>query len=60
VLEALQLASQLSLAIAMAALGIKTRWATIRQAGIKPLGLSLVLFVVLMLGGYGLNVLFYG
>jgi uncharacterized integral membrane protein (TIGR00698 family) len=60
VLEGLQLASQLSLAIAMAALGIKTRWATIRQAGIKPLGLSLVLFVVLMLGGYGLNVLFYG
>ncbi|UTW11385.1 YeiH family protein [Marinobacterium rhizophilum] len=60
VLEGLQLASQLSLAIAMAALGIKTRWATIRQAGIKPLALSLVLFVVLMLGGFGLNVLFYG
>ncbi|ANG64450.1 hypothetical protein A8C75_19545 [Marinobacterium aestuarii] len=60
VLEALQLASQLSLAIAMAALGIKTRWATIRQAGIKPLALSLVLFVMLMVGGYGLNVLFYG
>jgi uncharacterized integral membrane protein (TIGR00698 family) len=60
VLEGLQLASQLSLAIAMAALGIKTRWATIRQAGIKPLALSLVLFVVLMVGGFGLNVLFYG
>ncbi|MCP8688727.1 YeiH family protein [Marinobacterium sedimentorum] len=60
VLEVLQLASQLSLAIAMAALGIKTRWATIRQAGIKPLALSLVLFVVLMLGGFGLNLLFYG
>lgn len=59
-LEGLQLASQLSLAIAMAALGIKTRWATIRQAGIKPLALSLVLFVVLMVGGFGLNVLFYG
>nr|WP_281177166.1 hypothetical protein [Marinobacterium profundum] len=44
----------------MAALGIKTRWATIRQAGIKPLALSLVLFIVLMVGGYGLNVLFYG
>lgn len=60
VLEGLQLTSQLSLAIAMAALGIKTRWATIRQAGTGPLALSLVLFIVLMVGGYGLNRLFYG
>jgi len=58
-LGGLQLASQLSLAIAMAALGIKTRWVTIRRAGTKPLALSLVLFIVLMVGGYGLNGLFY-
>jgi uncharacterized integral membrane protein (TIGR00698 family) len=60
VLEGLKLLSQLSLAIAMTALGIKTRWATIRQAGPKPMALSLILFVVLMVGGFGLNVLFYG
>lgn len=59
-LSGLQMASQLSLAIAMAALGIKTRWSAIRQAGPRPLALSLVLFVVLMVGGYGLNLLFYG
>jgi len=60
VLEGLKLLSQLSLAIAMTALGIKTRWATIRQAGPKPMALSLILFVALMVGGFGLNVLFYG
>lgn len=60
VLEGLQLTSQLALALAMAALGIKTRWHTIRAAGTRPLLLSLVLFVVLMFGGYGLNLFFYG
>ncbi len=54
-LSALQLVSQFSLAIAMAALGVQTRWSTIRQAGAKPMLLSLMLFVMLMLGGFYLN-----
>lgn len=54
-LSTLQLASQFSLAIAMAALGVQTRWSTIRQAGAKPMVLSLMLFVMLMLGGFYLN-----
>jgi len=41
------------LAMAMAALGISTRAGALRQAGIKPLLLALVLFVWLMLGGAG-------
>lgn len=49
------MASQFSLAMAMAALGLNTRWSTIRAAGARPLLLAGVLFVVLMLGGYGLN-----
>lgn len=51
----LHMASQFSLAMAMAALGLNTRWSTIRAAGARPLLLAGVLFVVLMLGGYGLN-----
>ena len=54
-LGTLQLVSQFSLAIAMAALGVQTRWSTIRQAGAKPMVLSLMLFVMLMLGGFYLN-----
>ncbi|TCS38986.1 YeiH family protein [Reinekea marinisedimentorum] len=47
--------SQLSLAMAMAALGLNTRWSTIRAAGAKPLMLAGLLFVLLMVGGFGLN-----
>lgn len=54
-LELLGLASQFCLALAMAALGVQTRWSTIRQAGISPLLLALLLFVLLMGGGYLLN-----
>lgn len=60
VLESLQWLSQGSLALAMAALGYKTRWRTIRQAGLRPLGLALLLFVLLMGGGLALNLYFYG
>jgi len=45
------------LAMAMAALGISTRARALRQAGIKPLLLALVLFVWLLLGGAGLYLL---
>ncbi|SIS60129.1 YeiH family protein [Neptunomonas antarctica] len=54
-LSSLQLGSQFSLAIAMAALGVQTRWSTIRHAGAKPMILSLMLFVMLIFGGFYLN-----
>lgn len=60
VLDSLQWLSQGALALAMAALGYKTRWQTIRQAGLRPLGLALLLFVLLMGGGLALNLCFYG
>ncbi len=44
------------LAMAMAALGLRTHVGAIRQAGPKPMLLAAVLFGVLTIGGYGLNV----
>lgn len=43
------------LAMAMAALGLRTNVTAIRQAGVKPLLLGLTLFTFLVGGGYGLN-----
>jgi uncharacterized integral membrane protein (TIGR00698 family) len=43
------------LAMAMAALGLRTHAGAIRHAGLKPLLLASVLFVFLMVGGYGIN-----
>ncbi|MCH8531824.1 MAG: YeiH family protein [Saccharospirillum sp.] len=60
VLSTLKVVSQAALALAMASLGIKTQWATVRQAGIQPMLLALLLFVVLMVGGLGLNWVFLG
>jgi uncharacterized membrane protein YadS len=40
----------------MAALGLRTHVGAIRQAGPKPMLLAAVLFGVLTVGGYGLNV----
>ncbi|MFT6914797.1 MAG: putative integral membrane protein (TIGR00698 family) [Motiliproteus sp.] len=54
-LELLSLGSQFCLALAMAALGIQTQWRTIQQAGFKPMILALLLFVLLIGGGYYLN-----
>jgi uncharacterized integral membrane protein (TIGR00698 family) len=48
-------ASQFSLAIAMAALGAHTRWSTIKEAGPKPLLLALLLFIILIFGGFFLT-----
>lgn len=56
-LHLLKLLSQFCLALAMAALGLQTRWITIKQAGPKPLLLALILFLMLMFGGYFLNLL---
>lgn len=43
-----------ALTMAMTALGMETRFAQIRQAGAKVLGLAFFLFVLLSVGGYGL------
>lgn len=43
------------LAMAMTALGLRTHAGAIRQAGLKPLLLATVLFVFLVIGGYGIN-----
>ncbi|TMN16984.1 YeiH family protein [Pseudoxanthomonas sp. X-1] len=45
----------LLLAMAMAALGLRTHWGAIRQAGARPLLLAAVLWGLLMVGGYALN-----
>ena len=51
----LKIASQLSLAMAMAALGIQTKWSVIKKAGVKPILLSFILLLILLPGGYILN-----
>lgn len=51
--------SQFSLTIAMAAMGYNTRWSTLRQAGMKPVLLAAILFVVLIVTGLTLNLLLY-
>jgi uncharacterized integral membrane protein (TIGR00698 family) len=43
------------LAMAMAALGLRTHIGAVRQAGVKPLMLASALFAFLVVGGYGLN-----
>lgn len=49
--------SQYLLALAMAALGIQTRLALIKEAGIRPIIMALSLFVLLLVGGLFLNLL---
>lgn len=44
------------LAMAMAALGLRTHVGAIRQAGFRPLLLASSLFVILVIGGYAVNV----
>lgn len=50
-------ASTLCLAMAMAALGLRTHVSAVRQAGAAPLALAGILFVLLVAGGYVLNLL---
>ena len=57
ILMILKLVSQFSLAIAMAALGSQTKWLVIKQAGVKPILLSFILLLILLPGGYLLNML---
>jgi uncharacterized integral membrane protein (TIGR00698 family) len=44
-----------ALAMAMAALGLNTRFSALRTAGAKPLALAALLFVWLMVGGTSIN-----
>lgn len=44
------------LAMAMSALGLRTHWSAVRQAGAKPLLLASILFVLLSAGGFFVNV----
>jgi uncharacterized integral membrane protein (TIGR00698 family) len=46
------------LAMAMAALGLRTHAGAIREAGVRPLMLAGSLFAFLTVGGYGVNRLF--
>lgn len=50
----------LLLAMAMAALGLRTHVAAIRQAGARPLLLAAMLFACLLFAGYGVNKLVLG
>lgn len=45
------------LAMAMAALGLRTRVASLRATGLRPVLLAGTLFIFLVFGGYGINVL---
>jgi uncharacterized integral membrane protein (TIGR00698 family) len=55
VVSALTEIDTMLLATAMAALGLRTHIGAIRQAGLRPLLLALVLFVFLVVGGYAIN-----
>ncbi|WP_254775453.1 YeiH family protein [Pseudoxanthomonas sp. GM95] len=55
VVDAILMLDTLLLAMAMAALGLRTHWGSIKQAGTKPLLLAAILWVLLIGGGYGLN-----
>jgi len=53
----LKTAGTLLLAMAMAALGLRTHYSAFRQAGLKPLALAFCLFLFLLIGGAALNLL---
>lgn len=55
VVDALVDVDTVLLAMAMAALGLRTHAGAIRQAGLKPILLAAILFAFLMTGGYLIN-----
>jgi uncharacterized integral membrane protein (TIGR00698 family) len=57
VVSALNQLANLLLAMAMAALGLTTRFSALKQAGAKPLLLGLMMFCWLIVGGGALNLL---
>ncbi|MFD1802403.1 YeiH family putative sulfate export transporter [Mixta tenebrionis] len=56
-IAAIEQIDTLLLAMAMAALGLTTHISALKQAGVRPLLLGLLLFIWLMLGGGALNLL---
>lgn len=54
--QAINVADSVALAVAMGALGIRTRFSAIRAAGVRPLGLAATLFLILVGAGYLLNI----
>jgi len=54
VLHTLRVLDIFALTMAMTALGIETRFAQIRQAGPRVVGLGVILFILLAFGGYAL------
>jgi uncharacterized integral membrane protein (TIGR00698 family) len=59
-IESMKWVSQFSLAMAMTALGYQTQIKLVKQAGLKPLVLGFILFVILIVGGYALNYMILG
>ncbi|WP_027965870.1 YeiH family protein [Halomonas halocynthiae] len=58
--QGLVLTGQLALAMAMAALGFNTRLSTLRALGLRPFILALILFILLMGGGWIASTLLMG
>ncbi|KAA6205839.1 MAG: YeiH family protein [Candidatus Tokpelaia sp.] len=54
-LRFLQITGTLLLTMAMAALGLRTHYSSIRQAGTRPLALAFALFLFLLIGGGFIN-----
>jgi len=57
ILSDLKFAGTLFLAMAMAALGLRTHYSAFRQAGLRPLGLAFCIFLFLVIGGGIINIL---
>ena len=55
VVEGLVAADTVLLAMAMAALGLRTHAGAVKQAGLRPILLAATLFLFLTIGGYGIN-----
>lgn len=55
--EALVVAGEFALAMAMAALGFETRLEKLRALGVRPFLLALCLFCMLLVGGFGVTLL---
>ncbi len=51
-LQVIGIASQMALALAMVALGMKTHWKLIREGGAKPFALAASLWLLLLSGGF--------
>ncbi|GAA0493732.1 MULTISPECIES: YeiH family protein [Tatumella] len=59
VLQLIHHTDNLMLAMAMAALGLTTRTRQLRQAGLKPMLLGLLIFIWLIIGGAAVNLLLW-